>query len=126
MIGPSGSGKSTLLRTINMLEEPTEGKVFFDGTELTHIRTDLNEARTHMGMVFQQFNLFPHLTAIEQHHPGAHQGARTVPRRRRPSGPWSNSTTSGSPTRPTPTRRNSPAASSSGSPSPGRWRCSPS
>jgi len=65
LIGPSGSGKSTLLRTINMLEEPTEGKVFFDGMELTDIRTDLNQARTHMGMVFQQFNLFPHLTATE-------------------------------------------------------------
>ena len=65
LIGPSGSGKSTLLRTINVLEEPTEGKVFFDGMELTDIRTDLNEARTHMGMVFQQFNLFPHLTATE-------------------------------------------------------------
>jgi polar amino acid transport system ATP-binding protein len=64
VIGPSGSGKSTLLRTINMLEEPTEGRVFFDGVELTDIRTDLNEARTHMGMVFQQFNLFPHLTAL--------------------------------------------------------------
>lgn len=65
VIGPSGSGKSTLLRTINVLEEPTEGKVFFDGMELTDIRTDLNKARTHMGMVFQQFNLFPHLTATE-------------------------------------------------------------
>jgi len=65
VIGPSGSGKSTLLRTINMLEEPTEGRVFFDGRELTDIRTDLNEARTHMGMVFQQFNLFPHLTVTD-------------------------------------------------------------
>jgi polar amino acid transport system ATP-binding protein len=65
LIGPSGSGKSTLLRTINVLEEPTEGRVFFDGMELTDIRTDLNQARTHMGMVFQQFNLFPHLTATE-------------------------------------------------------------
>jgi polar amino acid transport system ATP-binding protein len=65
IIGPSGSGKSTLLRTINLLEEPTEGRVFFDGLELTDIRTNLNEARTHMGMVFQQFNLFPHLTALE-------------------------------------------------------------
>jgi len=65
LIGPSGSGKSTLLRTINMLEEPTEGRVWFDGTELTHIRTDLNEARAHMGMVFQSFNLFPHLRSVE-------------------------------------------------------------
>jgi polar amino acid transport system ATP-binding protein len=65
IIGPSGSGKSTLLRTINMLEEPTEGQVYFWNTDLTDIRTDLNEVRTHMGMVFQQFNLFPHLTATE-------------------------------------------------------------
>jgi ABC-type polar amino acid transport system ATPase subunit len=64
LIGPSGSGKSTLLRTMNLLEEPTEGKVFFDGKELTSIDTNLNEARTHMGIVFQQFNLFPHLTAL--------------------------------------------------------------
>jgi len=62
LIGPSGSGKSTLLRTINLLEEPTEGRVFFDGEELTDIHTNLNAARTRMGMVFQQFNLFPHRT----------------------------------------------------------------
>jgi ABC-type polar amino acid transport system ATPase subunit len=62
LIGPSGSGKSTLLRTINLLEEPTEGRVFFEGRELTDIHTDLNAARTRMGMVFQQFNLFPHRT----------------------------------------------------------------
>jgi polar amino acid transport system ATP-binding protein len=65
LIGPSGSGKSTLLRTINLLEQPTEGQVWFDGVELTHIRTNLNKARAHMGMVFQQFNLFPHLTALD-------------------------------------------------------------
>ena len=65
IIGPSGSGKSTLLRTMNLLEEPNEGRVVFDGVDLTDIRTDLNEARTHMGIVFQQFNLFPHLTALE-------------------------------------------------------------
>jgi polar amino acid transport system ATP-binding protein len=65
VIGPSGSGKSTLLRTMNMLEEPTEGSVRFAGVELTDVRSDLDAARTHIGMVFQQFNLFPHRTALE-------------------------------------------------------------
>jgi len=63
VIGPSGSGKSTLLRCVNLLEEPTSGKVFFDGAEITDIRTDLNKVRANMGIVFQAFNLFPHMTA---------------------------------------------------------------
>jgi polar amino acid transport system ATP-binding protein len=63
VIGPSGSGKSTLLRCVNLLEEPTSGKVFFDGAEITDIRTDLNKVRANMGIVFQAFNLFPHRTA---------------------------------------------------------------
>ena len=63
VIGPSGSGKSTLLRCVNLLEEPTSGKVFFDGAEITDIRTDLNKVRANMGIVFQGFNLFPHMTA---------------------------------------------------------------
>ena len=64
IIGPSGSGKSTLLRCANMLAEPTLGKVWFAGSEITDIRTNLDEVRTHIGMVFQAFNLFPHMTAL--------------------------------------------------------------
>ena len=65
IIGPSGSGKSTLLRCLNMLEKPSDGRVVVLGRELTHIDCDLDEARTRVGMVFQQFNLFPHMTALE-------------------------------------------------------------
>jgi ABC-type polar amino acid transport system ATPase subunit len=65
VIGPSGSGKSTLLRTMNLLEEPTEGQVWFEGRDLTDVRTNLNRVRTEIGIVFQQFNLFPHKTALE-------------------------------------------------------------
>lgn len=63
VLGPSGSGKSTMLRCINRLEEPTGGKIFFEDMEITHGDTDVNKVREHIGMVFQQFNLFPHLTA---------------------------------------------------------------
>ncbi len=63
IIGPSGSGKSTLLRTINLLEEPTEGRVVFQGRDITDVRTNLNKVRTDIGMVFQSYNLFPHKTA---------------------------------------------------------------
>jgi len=64
VIGPSGSGKSTLLRCVNLLEEPSLGEVWFRGRDLTDIRTNLDEMRTHMGIVFQAFNLFPHKTAV--------------------------------------------------------------
>ena len=63
VIGPSGSGKSTLLRCINLLEEPTEGRVVFEGTDLTDVRVNLNKVRAQIGIVFQAFNLFPHKTA---------------------------------------------------------------
>ena len=65
IIGPSGSGKSTLLRCVNMLETPTSGTVKVGDIELTDPDCDLDAARTSLGMVFQQFNLFPHMTAIE-------------------------------------------------------------
>ena len=64
IIGPSGGGKSTLLRCANLLERPTLGTVRFEGEDITDIRTDLDAMRARMGMVFQQFNLFPHMTAI--------------------------------------------------------------
>lgn len=63
VLGPSGSGKSTMLRCINLLEKPTGGHIFIEGQEITGPDTDVNKLREHVGMVFQQFNLFPHLTA---------------------------------------------------------------
>ena len=65
VIGASGSGKSTFLRCLNLLEEPTEGQILFEGTDITDKRTDINKHRQKMGMVFQQFNLFPHMTILE-------------------------------------------------------------
>ncbi len=65
IIGPSGSGKSTLLRSINHLESVNSGEILVDGFSLTDKKTDINLVRTEIGMVFQQFNLFPHLTALE-------------------------------------------------------------
>ena len=65
VIGPSGSGKSTFLRCLNMLEKPTGGKIIFEGDDLTDKHIDLNAHRQKMGMVFQQFNLFPHMSIME-------------------------------------------------------------
>jgi polar amino acid transport system ATP-binding protein len=65
VIGPSGSGKSTLLRCINHLEEPSSGEVWIDGEQITHDAKQINEIRAEIGMVFQLFNLFPHLTVLE-------------------------------------------------------------
>ena len=65
LIGPSGSGKTTLLRCLNLLETPTGGRVFFQGQDITSGKCDINKVRQQMGMVFQQFNLFPHLTILK-------------------------------------------------------------
>ena len=65
VIGPSGCGKSTFLRCLNLLENPTGGKITFEGTEITDKKTDINLHRQKMGMVFQQFNLFPHMTILK-------------------------------------------------------------
>jgi polar amino acid transport system ATP-binding protein len=64
ILGPSGSGKSTMLRCVNRLEEPTGGQIWFEDIEITSPKTDINDVRQHIGMVFQSFNLFPHLTAM--------------------------------------------------------------
>ena len=64
VVGPSGSGKSTFLRCLNRLEEPTGGKILFEGIDITDKKTDINVHRQKMGMVFQQFNLFPHMTVL--------------------------------------------------------------
>jgi len=64
IIGPSGAGKSTFLRCLNRLEEPTVGSIFVDGIDLLHPKTDINATRRRIGMVFQAFNLYPHMTAL--------------------------------------------------------------
>ena len=65
IIGPSGSGKSTFLRSLNLLERPTAGSITFEGVDITSSSTDINKLRQKMGMVFQHFNLFPHLSIID-------------------------------------------------------------
>ena len=65
IIGPSGCGKSTFLRTLNLLEDPTGGQIFFEGVDITDTKTDINLHRQKIGMVFQQFNLFPHMTVLK-------------------------------------------------------------
>ena len=65
VIGPSGSGKSTFLRCLNLLETPTSGEIWFEGINITDKKTNINQLRCKMGMVFQHFNLFPHLTVLQ-------------------------------------------------------------
>lgn len=65
VIGPSGSGKSTFLRCLNLLETPTQGEIWFEGENITDLKCDIQKIRQKMGMVFQQFNLFPHMTVLQ-------------------------------------------------------------
>ena len=65
LIGPSGSGKSTFLRCLNLLEKPDSGRILFEGVDITDPKTDIDKVRQRMGMVFQQFNLFPHMTVLQ-------------------------------------------------------------
>lgn len=65
IVGPSGCGKSTFLRTLNLLEEPTGGHIYFEGVDITDSQVNINKHRQKMGMVFQQFNLFPHMTILK-------------------------------------------------------------
>ena len=71
VIGPSGSGKSTFLRCLNLLELPTGGQILFDGADITDKNCNINLHRQKMGMVFQHFNLFPHMTILKNHYPKA-------------------------------------------------------
>ena len=74
--GPSGSGKSTLIRTINRLEPINEGRLIVDGIDLADPKTDINKLRAEIGFVFQQFNLYPHLTVLKQYHACSHKGSQ--------------------------------------------------
>jgi glutamine transport system ATP-binding protein len=94
VIGPSGSGKSTFLRCLNKLEDITAGKVVVDEYDLTDRKVDLDKVRQHIGMVFQHFNLFPHMSVI-QTSPWHRFSRRRWTRRRRRRRPWSYSIRSG-------------------------------
>ena len=126
LIGASGSGKSTLLRCVNLLEPIDAGRIVLHGEEITARGVDVNRVRRRIGIVFQAYNLFPHMSVLANVTLGADEGARALargrPRRRRPSC----SAASGSPTGATTIPTGSPAASSSASRSCARSRCSPS
>ena len=104
VIGPSGSGKSTLLRCVNLLEQPTSGRILIEGTEITDPDVNVDKVRSRIGMVFQSFNLFPHLTVAAQpdHRPA--ERSRSAASTRPSRSPAATSSRSGSPTARTPTR----------------------
>ena len=113
VLGPSGSGKSTLLRCLNRLEEPNGGQILIDGEDITDPDADVDQLRTNIGMVFQQFNLFPHLTVLKNL--TVAQTGVLGRSRRRPSASLARCLSgSGSPTRPTTIPPIFPVVSSSG------------
>ena len=122
IVGPSGSGKSTVLRCINLLEVPTEGDVWVDGFHLTAKKPAINSVREEVGMVFQQFNLFNHLTALENVMLAQRLVRKTIEVRGGTRRAWNSWSASASPRRPTCTRATSPEASNSASRSRVRWR----
>ena len=115
IIGPSGSGKSTLLRCVNLLEPLNAGRIFFEGEEITRKGADVSAVRQRIGMVFQQFNLFPHLTVMDNLTLAARRIRKRPRRGGRGARPRACSRASGCRRRRTSTRISSPAASSSGS-----------
>ena len=126
IIGPSGSGKSTLLRAINRLEEPTAGRIYIGNQEITDRATDIDEVRSKVGMVFQNFNLFPHMT-VGQNLTVPLRKVKKVPAQHAERvGPANVSRTSASQTNSIPAPAGCPAGSNSGSRSPVPWRWNPS
>ena len=122
VIGPSGSGKSTMIRCINRLEEHDEGRIVVDGVELTRDVRNIQEIRRETGMVFQQFNLFPHLTVLDNVTLAPRQVRRMPKKRGRGAGHGAARRRCASPIRPRSTPASCRAVSSSAWPSPGRWR----
>lgn len=123
VIGPSGSGKSTFLRCLNLLEQPTGGEISFEGQSITAKKHDINVTREKMGMVFQQFNLFPHKSVL-QNIMLAPLKVRKQQASEAEKSPRSCSAPSALRTSGMRIRPSSPADRSSGSRLPGRWRCS--
>ena len=120
IVGPSGSGKSTFLRCLNLLEEPTSGEILFKGELVTSPRTDVNQFRRHVGMVFQHFNLFPHLTILENITIAPVKTGRST-RKEAVAQAKPCSGASGCTTRGTPIPSSFPGDRSSASPSCARW-----
>ena len=114
VIGPSGGGKSTFLRCLNLLEEPSEGKIFFKGEEITGKKIDVCKYRQQMGMVFQNFNVFPNMTVLEN--------ITLAPILERKI-PKAEAEEEASATRPMSIPASCPAVRSRGSPLSGRWQC---